>query len=178
MVRPDALIDTCCLLNLCAVDDPDRILPQIPVKWYLARSVEREEISIRPRPDAKRHERRRIDLAPCITSGILQRCEPESNEERELYVKLALQVDDGEAMPLAIACVRKWGVATDDVAAVAVAKDLGVWTMSTPELLRLWTNHIGAKPNQIAEAIQRIESLARFVPTSAIRAADWWQQHR
>lgn len=177
MTRRDTLIDTCCLLNFCAVDQPQRILPQIPVTWYLARSVEREEISIRPRPDAKRDERRGVDLMPCITAGILRRCEPESDQERELYVKLASEVDDGEAMPLAIAHVRKWGIATDDAAAVAVAKRLGVWTLSTPELLRLWAVHTRATPQQVGQAIQRIETLARFVPSNAVSAAGWWKKH-
>lgn len=178
MASADTLIDTCCLVNLCAVDEPERILPRIPVTWYLARSVEREEISLRPRPDAARSERRRIDLAPCISSGILRRCQPESEQERDLYVSLTLEVDDGEAMPLAIAHVRKWRIATDDAAAVAVARRLGVGTMSTPELLRLWADHTSATKQHISQAIQRIESLARFVPSTALTAADWWDKHR
>ncbi|MFI5382275.1 MAG: hypothetical protein ACHRHE_23515 [Tepidisphaerales bacterium] len=178
MAKPDTLIDTCCLVNVCAVDEPASILPQIPLKWYLARSVEREEISIRPHPDAKRHERRRIDLSSCIASGILQRCDAESKDELELYVRLASKLDDGEAMPLAIAAVRKWAVATDDIAAIKVAHDLGVVTLSTPELIRLWARQSNADAMKIAEAIKRIETLARYVPSSKLAAADWWQNSR
>ena len=57
MADPDALIDTCCLLNLCAIDDLGVVLPQLPFIWHLASSVEREEISIRPTPTAGRTER-------------------------------------------------------------------------------------------------------------------------
>lgn len=177
MAEPETLIDTCCLLNLCAVDEPHIILPQIPLRWYLARSVEREEISVKPHPLAGRHERRRVDLTPCISSGILRQCEPNSPEEQELYVELAAEVDDGEAMPLAIACVRKWGVATDDAAARGVAGRLGIMTLSTPELLRLWAGHTRAQPETVADAIRRIETLARFVPNATLPGADWWIKH-
>jgi hypothetical protein len=178
MADPETLIDTCCLLNLCAVDEPHIILPQIALSWYLARSVEREEISIRPHPLAGRNERRRVDLTRCVTTCILRRCEPESTEEQELYIKLAAEVDDGEAMPLAIACVRKWGVATDDAAARRVAERLGVVTLSTPELLRLWAGRVDAELETVAEAIRRIETLARFVPGTSLPGAEWWMKHR
>lgn len=178
MATPDTLIDTCCLVNFCAVDDPERILPQIPVTWYLARSVEREEVSVRPRPDATRGERRRIDLSPCISAGILRRCELESDQERELFVALTMEVDDGEAMPLAIAHFRKWSIATDDAAAVRVARRLNVHTLSTPELLHLWADHNEATPKEISEAIRRIEVLARFVPPATLSGTDWWETSR
>lgn len=178
MAEPETLIDTCCLVNLCAVDAPEQILSQIPLRWYLARSVEGEEISVRPRADAGRNERRRIDLAPCVSSGILLRCEPDSPQEQELYVKLARDVDDGEAMPLAIACIRKWAVATDDAAARTLARKLGVVTLSTPQVLRRWAEYAAVPAETISEAIGRIETLARFVPNVQLPEADWWAKYR
>lgn len=178
MAEPETLIDTCCLVNLCAVDPPELVLPHIPLKWYLAQSVEREPVSVRPHRTAERHERRLVDLEPVIASGVLRRCAPESEEEVDLYVQLAVEVDDGEAMPLAIAAARSWGVATDDAAAIRVATRLGVITLTTPQVVRLWAEHSKLTPERISTAIQRIEELARFVPTARLPGAEWWNQHR
>src|SRR5689334_22987882 len=93
----ETLLDTCCILNLCAVGDPQIVLPKLPFDFYVSASVEREEISIRPDPDAGRQERRKIDLEPCFSNGLLKRCQPETVAERNLYVQLAIEVDDGEA---------------------------------------------------------------------------------
>jgi predicted nucleic acid-binding protein len=178
VAKPDALLDTCCILNLCAVDEPQAVLSQLPFRLFITASVEAEQISIRPSPDAKRHERRKIDLTPCISSGVLQRCKPETAEERNFYVKLALEVDDGEAMTLAIAATRQWAIATDDTAARSVARRLGLTMYSTPQLLRLWAVRTKADYQQIRVAIARIELLARYVPNPAMPDADWWIKHR
>jgi predicted nucleic acid-binding protein len=178
VAKPDTLLDTCCILNLCAVDEPQAVLSQLPFRLFITASVEAEQISIRPSPQAKRHERRRIDLTPCVTSGVLDRCKPETAEERNLYVELALEVDDGEAMTLAIAATRRWAIATDDTAARNVAKRLGLTMYATPQLLRLWAARTKADHQRIHVAITRIESMARYVPNPAMPDADWWIKHR
>ncbi len=178
MKLPETLIDTCCLLNLCAVGDPYDLLPQLPFQWRIARAVLAEELSIRPRPDAKRTERQRIDLTRCLSTNVLVACEPQDDEERALYISLAMEVDDGEAMSLAIARVRKWGVATDDGAARRVAARLGVVTVSTPRLTKWWAEQTKADAEAIAVAISRIESLARYVPSPETDEFTWWASHR
>jgi hypothetical protein len=175
---PDTLIDTCCLLNLCAVDDPKTVLPHIPVKWQIARAAATEELSIRPTPDGKRADRRRIDLQPCFDAGVLTLCDPRDEAEQLLYVQLAQEVDDGEAMSLAIAAVRAWAVSTDDLAARRVAQRLGILTVATPELLRLWAKNSRADAMSIAQAIRNIETLARYSPTPATPDYQWWLDHR
>jgi predicted nucleic acid-binding protein len=175
---PETLIDTCCLLNLCAVGDPYDLLPQIPFQWRIARAVLAEELSIRPRPDAKKSERQRIDLTRCLDGRVIVVCEPQDDEERALYVSLAMEVDDGEAMSLAIARVRKWGVATDDGAARRVATRIGVATVTTPQLTRCWAERTKADSIAIATALRRIETLARYAPTPETHDFEWWSRHR
>jgi len=175
---PETLIDTCCLLNLCAVGDPYDLLPQLPFQWRIARAVLAEELSIRPRPDAKKTERQRIDLTRCLSTHVLVACEPQDEEERALYISLAMEVDDGEAMSLAIARVRKWGVATDDGAARRVAARLGVVTVTTPQLTKWWAEQTHADAATIGAAIGRIEALARYIPTQETEQYNWWTSHR
>lgn len=178
MQLPETLIDTCCLLNVCAVGEPAAVLKIIPVKWHIAKAAATEELSIRPTPDAKRAERRRIDLQPCLNAGILTVSAPENEAEQALYIQLALEVDDGEAMSLAIASIRHWAVSTDDIAAIRVAKRLGIVTVSTPELVKWWAEQSKADATAVAHAIRNIETLARYVPTTDATGYEWWKEHR
>ena len=94
-------------------------------------------------------------------------------------MRIAIEVDDGEAMPLAIAAVRGWMIATDDAAARKVAADLGVVTFATPQLVRIWSQRVASGPEAIAQAIKRIETFARYVPNANLPDADWWaSNHR
>lgn len=176
MQFPDSLIDTCCLLNVCAIGDPSAVLRVMPARWHIARAAAAEEISIRPAADAQRHERRPIDLKPCFDSGVLTACEPQDEQEQAVYVQLAMEVDDGEAMSLAIASCRRWSVATDDLAARRVARRLGVQPVSTPELVNWWATRSGIDAPAVAQAIHNIETLARYVPAPTTPGFEWWQR--
>jgi predicted nucleic acid-binding protein len=178
VAKPDTLVDTCCILNLCAVEEPQAVLSKLPFRLHVSPAVEQEEISLRPSPDAKRHERRKIDLTPCFTSGVLHRCKLETADERRLYVQLAMELDDGEAMSLAIATIRHWAIATDDAAARKLAARLGLATYGTPQLVRLWAERSKADHQQISAAILRIETLARYIPNPKMPDANWWIKRR
>jgi predicted nucleic acid-binding protein len=178
VAKSETVLDTCCILNLCAVDEPQAVLSPLPFQFFISPAVEQEEISIRPSPDAKRHERRKIDLGKCLSSGLLQRCKLETTEERDLYIKFAIEVDDGEAMSLAIAAVRKWSIATDDLAARKLANRVGLTMYGTPQLVRLWAERTNAADRQISAAIVRIETLARYIPNPGMPDIDWWSKKR
>ena len=179
MARPITVLDTCCLINICAIDRPlEQVLGGLPFQMFVAAAVEREEISIRPSVTAAKHERRRVDLQPCIDSGLLNRCLPETDQERDLYVSLTLRIQDGEAMSLSIASSRGWAIATDDKPARRLAAELGVQVLGTPELVRLWAEASSLPKDLLAGSITRIEQLARYVPTADLPAFDWWSRSR
>ena len=66
-------------------------------------------------------------------------CEPIGEAEIELYFELATSLDDGEAMALAIAKTRQWILATDDRKATTIAEKMKVKLVSTPELVKNWS---------------------------------------
>lgn len=116
-----------------------------------------------------------LDLQPAFVAGLLQRCDCDSAAETALYVDLASQLgDDGESMGLAIAKCRGWRVLTDDKKARRIARELGVDTRDTTEILRDWSETAVPSPETLRVALEAIERFANFRSTSALTQTDWW----
>ena len=160
-------------MNLCAVDSSLRFLRSLSFTWHVPRAVISEGVYLKianTRPEV-----RAIDLGPCFQPGFIERCDAEDPTELKLYVDLARDLDDGEAMGLAVAKVRTWRLATDDRKARRKAKELGVPLLSTAEIVRKWAKAAKAHDKLIVEALVRIQSLARFAPTDEYPDAAWWR---
>jgi predicted nucleic acid-binding protein len=170
----DVVLDTCCLVNLAAIDGTLDCLASLKLIWHVPTAVQSEGIFIRATADSR--EVQRIDLEPSITKGTVQICSPADDAEHALYVELALSLGDGEAMALAIAKNRGWNVATDDRKARNKADAVGVSVVTTPELVRRWASDTARSRAEAAMALRRIETLARFSPAENSPAAKWWRQ--
>lgn len=172
----DVVLDTCCLVNLAAIDGTLDALGAFGLTWYVPTAVEAEGIFIRSAADTK--EVHRIDLASPIAAGVVRICAPADDIEQALYVDLAMSLDDGEAMALAIAKNRGWKLATDDRKARKTAASIGVAIVTTPELLKRWATRAPHSKAETADVLRRIESLARFTPSDNSPAAKWWREVR
>jgi predicted nucleic acid-binding protein len=170
----DVVLDTCCLVNLAAIDGTLECLAKFGLIWYVPTAVQAEGIFIRVGRDSRQVNR--IDLARAVSTGTVQICALTGEEEHGLYVEFALSLDDGEAMALAIAKNRNWRLATDDRKARLKAKSVGVAILTTPELVKRWVTKTGHSEAQIADALRRIETLARFAPADDSDAARWWRK--
>ena len=171
---PDVVLDTCCLVNLAAVDGTLECLATFGLTWYVPTAVQAEGIFIRTSADKR--EVQRIDLNSAISIGTVQICAPADDTEMALYVEFALSLDDGEAMGLAIAKNRNWRLATDDRKARVKATAAGVTVVTTPELMQRWGSRTGCSNVDLAATLKRIETLARFVPSDDSPAAMWWRK--
>lgn len=69
-----------------------------------------------------------------------------------------------------------WKLATDDRKARIKAEAVGVAVVTTPELLQRWASQTGRSPVEVANALRRIETLARFAPSADSPAARWWRK--
>lgn len=118
-----------------------------------------------------------VDLRACVAAGVLTECTPEPGEEAARYVELAAELDDGEAMALAMAVTREWLLATDDRKVRRTARDLGVRVITTPELVRRWAEATAATEEEISAALCRVRGLARFVPGEGCPMHDWWVRY-
>ncbi len=173
---PDVVLDTCCLVNLAAIDGTLDSLAAFGLTWYVPTAVEAEGIFIRSATDTK--EVHQIDLTLHIAAGVVRICAPADDVEQALYVDLAMSLDDGEAMALAIAKSRGWRLATDDRKALKMAASIGVAVVTTPELLKRWASRTPHSKAETADVLLRIESLARFTPSDNSHAAKWWREVR
>src|ERR1700687_4497778 len=97
----DVVLDTCCLVNLAAIDGTLGCLAKFGLIWYVPTAVQAEGIFIRI--DTNSREVHRIDLVAAVSTGTVQICALAGEEEHRLYVEFASTLDDGEAMALAIA---------------------------------------------------------------------------
>jgi predicted nucleic acid-binding protein len=170
----DVVLDTCCLVNLAAIDGTLECLAAFGLTWYVPTAVQAEGIFIRTAIDSR--EVRRIDLAAAVSAGTVHICDPVDDVERGLYVEFALNLDDGEAMALAITKNRGWTLATDDRKARKKADAVGVPVVTTPELVERWATRVGCSEETLATALGRVEALARFVPPGDSPGAEWWRK--
>jgi predicted nucleic acid-binding protein len=168
------LIDTCTLINLHASGEPELLLKGLSNWCMVCDAVSRESIFLRA--EQKDLTPQSIDLAPLFQAKILQACQADTPDEEALYVSLAAELDDGEALSLAISSVRGFGLATDDRKARRLAKEIGsVPLFSTAEILQ----SINSFSNEtVREMIRRIEFRARFMPHPTMPLSTWWSTHR
>lgn len=116
-----------------------------------------------------------VDLGDPAYAGLVVLALDEG--EVELFVRLAAEVDDGEAATLAAAQHRGLAVLTDDRKAGRVAGRLGVPVLSTAAVLRLLTVHTGRTDVETGALLRLVERRARFRPRRTDPDHDWWAHH-
>ena len=174
----ETVIDTCCLINLCATGYVPEVLESLGGNWYVPTAVLAETIYLRMETEDGTTAPQQLDLTAFVDQAVLFSCTTENAQETELYVDLATSLDDREAMALAIAKARGWVLSTDDRKAQRIAGALGVALVTTPEILNRWVSTSNPTRQQIREAINRIEQRARFVPRMGDPLYAWWSAAR
>lgn len=172
----DSIVDSCCVINLYATGNILTIIPPLRLRLHVPKKVLEESLYVRQpdSADAGKLVQQTVDLTPAILAGLLHRCDLEGEEELNLFVELALKLDDGEAECLAIAKVRGWTLATDDRKGWREASALGVQVITTPELVKRWADATKADAEAVAKVVQDIQEYARFVPHKSMPLYSWW----
>jgi hypothetical protein len=114
-----------------------------------------------------------------ISAGLLMRVDLEDDAEKAAYVDLAAELEDGEAMTIAIAAVRGFAVATDDRKARRIAAQRygnSLVLVRTTEILRAWVLDACVDDATVRTVLNRIETIARFRPANDDPLRDWWDQ--
>lgn len=173
----ERIIDTCCLLNLFASGEPRAILHHFG-GVHVSELVQGEAMWIREYDNESPPQLipKQIDLTECIDGGAIAICRLEQEQEYELFIQFAQQLDDGEASVLAIAKVRGWIVATDDRKARRVATEQSISTISTSEMIHAWTASEKVSDQQVGELLRNIQQFGRFVPRRSDPLYEWWMQ--
>lgn len=169
--RP-AVLDTCVLINILATNRIAEIVQVIAPTCFVCAAVSAESLYLRPLEVGAKPEV--VEISPLLKAGVLVTCAIEAPAEEEAYVNYALELDDGEAMSLAIAQGRKFALATDDRKARriirAYAPNLPI--ISTSEIMRAWAE--GKSQVEIAKALHHIHVKAKFHPADEDPLADRW----
>lgn len=167
-----AVLDTCVLINLLATDRMAEIAKVIAPTCLLCSAVSRESLYLRSLETDARPEA--VDLIPLLEAGVLTTCTIEGTTEEELYVNYALELDDGEAMSLAIAQARNFALATDDRKARRIIGENvpQLMIISTAEIIHAWAEGRG-RP-EVEAAVRCIQARARFRPSDTDPLAPWW----
>jgi predicted nucleic acid-binding protein len=173
----DCVIDACCLINLCAVGDLHRWLPSLGFVWHLPSAVVRETLYLRAADHEGNPTAERIDVQELLHAGLIAECSVRSDDEMQHYVEFAADLDDGEAMALAIARARGWILATDDRKARRRAAETKVQVVTTPELMRCSAERNALSAGEIQTALERIQRHARFVPAPDFPGYEWWMRY-
>lgn len=172
----DQIVDACCLINLYAAGNLEKLLAGCGGTFHVSDEV-RSEATVFRQPDPENPSLlvpAPIDLSPVIARGLIQRCRLEDDDEIALFVEYVSQIDDGEASCLAIAKSRGWMVATDDRKAIRLASASGIAVVTTPELVKRWVNSGQPPANEIVQVVRNIERFARFRPRAGSPLYDWW----
>ncbi len=170
------IIDCCSLINLYTGWRGLGELQKLGGTWHVADAILIEAQYTREFDSSGQVKPFALSLDELVNAAILQRVKPESGEEIDWYVRLAQELDDGEAQALAIAKVRGFVLLTDDAKAARIAKssELSVETISTPSVLREWLTVDAAHLARIQEVVRRIAVLARLRPARGDSAFEWW----
>lgn len=171
------IIDCCSLLNLYAGWGGLTELTGLHEAWHICDTVLNETEYTREYGPDGTLLMAPLDLDALTRPGLLVAVRPETEEEIEDYVDFASEVDDGEAQALAVAKHRRLVLLTDDRKAVKISirPDVAVRTISTPEVLQIWSQLNAANGKRLREVIMRITVLARFHPNINSPGYAWWR---
>ena len=173
MPSPLLIQDTCVLINLLASGRFAEIAHNIGYKLVVSRATVAEAMFLH---DPETNEKETIVLQQHVDSGSLEILSPDNDEELRLYVAYATELDDGEAMALALAESRALSLATDDRKArsLIAREKIGIAVLSTVDILKAWQKEAGIPKSEMKIALTRITQRARFFLKPNHPDRIWW----
>jgi predicted nucleic acid-binding protein len=179
MAQSTVILDACVLINLLASGEAESIIRVAAEEFRICEVVEKETIYLRS-DDPQEETFEAVQIAPLKDAGLLSVCAVENPIEEVLYVNYASQVDDGEAMSIAIAETRGYKIATDDRKARRIfleatgAPDRLIWTS---DLVRKWAEQENISPEKLKSTLLSIRQRATFFPPKRDANHNWWMSN-
>lgn len=169
------ILDTCVLLNLAASDEVADIVSTIQGATFICSAVQKEALFLRD--EAEPPVLMPLGVDDLIAVARIQLCDVVTDDEEEHFVKLAADLDDGEAMSVAIAKSRGMDFASDDQKARRIFLDLVADShrlTSTSAIMKQWAHIRSIAPSRLRSVLRRITARARFKPSNRDPNAVWW----
>lgn len=178
MTSHSEIFDACALINLYASSFMGEIISSRQARCCVVEQASQESLFIRrPSDVGASFDKEPVELAPYFNSGALQSVKLKTEAEKNSFVNLALQIDDGEAATIAIAISRQMKVITDDKKAVRILKQEApsIACLSTLEVIKAWSDTLAIQPEQIKTALSNILKYANYRPGKGHPLFAWWQ---
>ena len=175
--RPVAILDACVLINLLATGRAEDILSESGYQFGICPVVKNESIYLRARDLNAPPEEVKLDAH--LKSNRLTVFELSNDEEKELYVDYATQLDDGEAMSMALAYSRGINMASDDRKARRLfTEEIGdpKRLLSTPQILKEWSEKAGMNAANMKRVLMDVSRRGRFFPNPDDAHFEWWSK--
>lgn len=171
---PQVLLDTSVLLNLLASGEIESIFRTLNNRWLICAAVEKESLYLRT--DDPHNPFEPVTLVPLFSAKLLEVCDVESGAEAQLYVNYSTQLDDGEAMSMAIAVSRGYYLATDDRKArhIFLETNLAEGLWCTSKIVREWIEREALSSAKARHVLFEIIRKARFFPPASDENLAWW----
>jgi hypothetical protein len=171
------MLDACVLINILASGRAQEILTSSGYSFGICTVVSKESIYLRASdPNAPPEA---VDLSPLVQAGCLSVYGLAASEEQAAYINYAADLDDGEAMTLALASCRGFLVSTDDRKARRIFRedtgDAGR-LLCTAQILKIWSQAARLTAPQIKELLLEIFTRGRFFPHSSDPEFAWWSK--
>jgi hypothetical protein len=165
------------LINLLASGRGEEILTASKYKFGICTVVDRESIYLRA-PDANAPPED-VKLDPFVKSKCLTVYALSGDMEQTLYIDYAVDLDDGEAMSLALAFSRGFSMATDDRKARRIfleeIRDASR-LLSTAQILKAWSQKAGLSTGELKKLLLEVSRRGRFSPRPGDPDFSWWSK--
>ena len=165
MARNPLLLDACVAINLAATNRLQQIAQAIDLTFVIVRQAAAEVGYLCDIADGDfiRTPLQIIALTP---------------PEYPLYLRLARDVDDGEAATIALAVHRRLQLATDDRKARKLCTGLDIpEPRRTLALLRAYADAVTLRPDQLRDLLINIRDRASFQPPRSDPDHKWWEDN-
>ena len=161
------LIDTCCMINLCASGELLNILQVIKAQSIIVQTVKDELKEVENIEQFK----------TAIEQNLLQIVDFESDAEETSFVNYAAILDDGEAATGAIAINRNWAIATDDKKALKFfsQESPSLQIVSTPDIIKYWSEKANIEQLKLSNVIQKIRVEGGYQIAKNHPLKSWWE---
>jgi hypothetical protein len=172
-----AILDACVLINLLASGRAEEILTGTEYKFGICTVASSESIYLRAADSNAPPDE--VKLEPLVKSKCLTVYALSGNAEQTLYVDYAGDLDDGEAMTLALAFSRGFSMATDDRKARRIfLEEIGDATrlLSTAQILRMWSKSAALTSGELKKLLLEVSRRGRFSPPSGDPDFSWWSK--
>lgn len=170
---PATLLDACVVINLYASRRMAAVLETVPGVVAVADVVAAESRYVRRGGlDEDAEEPEPIDLAPLLDAGQLSVLTA-TDDELDTYVDFLADLDDGEAMTLALAVHRRCAVVTDDR---RVRRALGnrAPLRSTLDLVRAWADGEAISAEVLRAVLTDLGERGTYRPGRGHPHRGWW----